>query len=336
MAQQSGRLLSLDVMRGITIAGMILVNNPGSWKYVYTPLEHARWNGLTPTDLVFPFFMFIMGVSMFFSLRKYNFKLSKESVTKVLRRTVLIFLVGLGLNLFGHVCYNGFTDFQNLRILGVMQRLALAYGFGSLIGLAINHKYILQVAAGILIFYWALLGFTHSIAFDPEGLLSCIGSIAHVLLGFYVGKVIQDCKKNNELIIRNIFIFGTIILFAGFLLSYGCPINKKIWSSTFVLVTCGFASLFLALLIWIIDINGKKKWTLFFESFGINPLYLYVQGDILAVLLGMSGISAFMYMDLFRPIFGDFGGSLAWAIFFVVLNWIPGYFLYKKKIYIKL
>ena len=96
MAQQSGRLLSLDVMRGITIAGMILVNNPGSWKYVYTPLEHARWNGLTPTDLVFPFFMFIMGVSMFFSLRKYNFKLSKESVTKVLRRTVLIFLVGLG------------------------------------------------------------------------------------------------------------------------------------------------------------------------------------------------------------------------------------------------
>ena len=337
MAQQSGRLLSLDVMRGITIAGMILVNNPGSWKYVYTPLEHARWNGLTPTDLVFPFFMFIMGVSMFFSLRKYNFKLSKESVTKVLRRTVLIFLVGLGLNLFGHVCYNGFTDFQNLRILGVMQRLALAYGFGSLIGLAINHKYILQVAAGILIFYWALLGFTHSmemsensiiaivdrtlfgtshmyhddmadgtrIAFDPEGLLSCIGSIAHVLLGFYVGKVIQDC-------------------------------NKKIWSSTFVLVTCGFASLFLALLIWIIDINGKKKWTLFFESFGINPLYLYVQGDILAVLLGMSGISAFMYMDLFRPVFGDFGGSLAWAIFFVVLNWIPGYFLYKKKIYIKL
>ena len=150
MAQQSGRLLSLDVMRGITIAGMILVNNPGSWKYVYTPLEHARWNGLTPTDLVFPFFMFIMGVSMFFSLRKYNFKLSKESVTKVLRRTVLIFLVGLGLNLFGHVCYNGFTDFQNLRILGVMQRLALAYGFGSLIGLAINHKYILHSLREIL------------------------------------------------------------------------------------------------------------------------------------------------------------------------------------------
>ena len=124
--------------------------------------------------LVFPFFMFIMGVSMFFSLRKYNFKLSKESVTKVLRRTVLIFLVGLGLNLFGHVCYNGFTDFQNLRILGVMQRLALAYGFGSLIGLAINHKYILQVAAGILIFYWALLGFTHSMEMSEDSIIAIV------------------------------------------------------------------------------------------------------------------------------------------------------------------
>ena len=269
---QSGRLLSLDVMRGITIAGMIMVNNPGSWGYVYAPLRHASWNGLTPTDLVFPFFMFIMGVSMFFSLRKYDFKLSGESVTKVLKRTVLIFLVGFALNLFGHLCYNGFSNFENLRILGVMQRLALAYGIGSLIGLSVKHKYILQTAAGILLFYWillaatgsqtlsedniiaivdrALFGNTHMyhdyladgtrIAFDPEGLLSCLGSIGHVLLGFYVGKMILDCKKNNELIIRNLFIFGTIIMFLGFLLSYGCPINKKLWSSTFVLTTCGF------------------------------------------------------------------------------------------------
>ena len=365
---QSGRLLSLDVMRGITIAGMIMVNNPGSWGYVYAPLRHASWNGLTPTDLVFPFFMFIMGVSMFFSLRKYDFKLSRESVTKVLKRTVLIFLVGFALNLFGHLCYNGFSNFENLRILGVMQRLALAYGIGSLIGLSVKHKYILQTAAGILLFYWillaatgsqtlsedniiaivdrALFGNTHMyhdyladgtrIAFDPEGLLSCLGSIGHVLLGFYVGKMILDCKKNNELIIRNLFIFGTIIMFLGFLLSYGCPINKKLWSSTFVLTTCGFGSLFLALLIWIIDINGKKKWSLFFESFGINPLYLYVQGDVFAVVLDKCGVTPYVYADILVPLFGNFGGSLAWAILFVVLNWIPGYWLYKKRIYIKL
>lgn len=364
----SGRLLSLDVMRGITIAGMIMVNNPGSWEYVYAPLRHAAWNGLTPTDLVFPFFMFIMGVSMFFSLRKYDFKLSRESVTKILKRTALIFLVGFGLNLFGHLCYNGFTGFENLRILGVMQRLALAYGFGSLIGLAVRHKYILHVAIGILIFYWGLLGLTNSmilseenvialvdrslfgashmyhdyttegtrIAFDPEGFLSCIGSIAHVLLGFYVGKVILDCKKNNELIIRSIFIFGTLILFAGLLLSYGCPINKKIWSSTFVLTTCGFASLFLALLIWTIDINGKKGWTLFFDSFGINPLYLYVQGTMLSIIFDKIGFSGYTYHTILAPVFGDYGGSLAWALLFVVINWIPGYYLYKKQIYIKL
>ena len=333
---QSGRLLSLDVMRGITIAGMIMVNNPGSWGYVYAPLRHASWNGLTPTDLVFPFFMFIMGVSMFFSLRKYDFKLSGESVTKVLKRTVLIFLVGFALNLFGHLCYNGFSNLENLRILGVMQRLALAYGIGSLIGLSVKHKYILQTAAGILLFYWillaatgsqtlsedniiaivdrALFGNTHMyhdyladgtrIAFDPEGLLSCLGSIGHVLLGFYVGKMILDCKKNNELIIRNLFIFGTIILFLGFLLSYGCPINKKLWSSTFVLTTCGFGSLFLALLIWIIDINGKKKWSLFFESFGINPLYLYVQGDVFAVVLDKCGVTPAHFSSTIRKASG--------------------------------
>lgn len=365
---QSGRLLSLDVMRGITIAGMIMVNNPGSWEYVYAPLRHASWNGLTPTDLVFPFFMFIMGVSMFFSLRKYNFTLSKESVTKVLKRTVLIFLVGFGLNLFMHLCYNGFSNFENLRILGVMQRLALAYGIGSLIGLAINHKYILHTAVGILLFYCILLGVTGStvlseenvvlvvdrflfgnshlyydylpdgtrIPFDPEGFLSSIGSVAQVLFGFYIGKKILEAKNNNELIIRSIFIFGTIALFSGLLLSYGCPINKKLWSSTYVLTTCGLGSLFLALLIWIIDINKKKKWSLFFESFGINPLYLYVQADIIFVLLDISGVQTYTYNEILAPLFGPYGGSLAWALLFVFLNWIPGYWLYKKQIYIKL
>jgi len=364
----SGRLLSLDIMRGITIAGMIMVNNPASWSYIYAPLKHARWDGLTPTDLVFPFFMFIMGVSMYFSLRKYNCIFSKESVSKVLKRTFLIFLVGLGLNTFGLLIRDGFTSWENLRIMGVMQRLALAYGIGSLIGLAVNHKYILPLTATILAGYWALIGFTDSyalsenniiavvdravlgashlyketladgtrIAFDPEGLLSTIGSIAHVLLGFYAGKMIIESKKDNERIIRNLFIFGSILFFSGYLLSYGCPINKKIWSSTFVLITCGMGSLFLALLIWIVDIKGKKSWTLFFESFGINPLYLYVQAALLTTLFGVTGFTGFMYEKVFSPLLGMYGGSLAWALFFVIINWIPGYFLYKKQIYIKL
>ena len=163
-----------------------------------------------------------------------------------------------------------------------------------------------------------------------------MGSIGHVLLGFYAGKIILDSKKNNEQIIRNLFIFGAIILFLGFLLSYGCPINKKLWSSTFVLTTCGFGSLFLALLIWIIDINGKKKWSLFFESFGINPLYLYVQAAVLATIFDKCGITSYVYTDILVPLSGNFRGSLIWAILFVILNWIPGYWLYKKHIYIKL
>jgi predicted acyltransferase len=367
-AVQTGRLLSLDVMRGITIAGMILVNNPGSWQYVYAPLRHARWDGWTPTDLVFPFFMFIMGVSMFFSLRKYHFTLSRTTVLKILKRTVLIFLVGVGLNLFGHLLRHGFGSFEQLRILGVLQRLALAYGIASLTGLLVNHKYILHVAAGILLFYAALLAFTDStvlsvhnliaridcallgeshlykdtladgtrIAFDPEGLLSALGSVAHVLLGFYAGKIILNSKGDNERIIRNLFISGTVLLFAGLLLNYGCPINKKIWSSTFVLATCGLASLSLSLLIWTIDIRGKKRWSLFFEVFGINPLYLYVQAALLSSLFGVFGVHAFVHESLFVPALGNFGGSLAWAVFFVVLNWIPGYWLYRKQIYIKL
>lgn len=363
---QTNRLLSLDVMRGITIAGMILVNDPGSWQYVYAPLLHSHWNGCTPTDLVFPFFMFIMGISMYFSLSKYKFVWSAENVKKVIKRTIVIFLVGLGLNLFNHIWKYGISNFEHLRILGVMQRLALAYGFGSLIGLSINHRYLLHTSVCILFIYWILLmttdsmelspesiiavidraalGETHMysdtmdngviIAFDPEGILSCLSSIAHVLFGFYIGKMIMSCKKNVELITRNIFIFGTILTFAGLLLNYGCPINKKIWSSTFVLTTCGLGSLLLGLLMWMIDIRKMRKWTMFFESFGINSLYLYIQAAVLETLLEV--FRDYTYGDVLVSLFGYYGGSLVWAIFFVLLNWIPGYILYKKRIYIKI
>ena len=355
------RLLSLDVLRGITIAGMILVNNPGSWGHVYAPLLHAEWFGLTPTDLVFPFFMFIMGVSMYFSLRKYGFTLSRESVIKILRRTIVIFAIGLALNVI--YCMG---DLSHIRILGVMQRLALVYCFGSLIGLSINHKYLLHTIAGLLIVYWAILGFTDSyemtadsilfivdkavltenhlcmdffnpdaIPFDTEGIVSTLSCIAHVLCGFYVGKTITESGRDHEQAMRGIFIFGAIILFAGLLIQYGCPLCKKIWTPSFTLVSCGLASLLLALLIWIIDIKGKKGWTKFFEAFGVNPLYLYVQGSVVQMIFSIAGLTAAGY-GVLQPVFGDYGGSLAWAVFFVILNWIPGYFLYKNKKYIKI
>lgn len=383
--QQSGRLLSLDILRGITIAGMILVNNPGSWSYAYAPLKHAQWHGLTPTDLVFPFFMFIMGVSTFMSLRKFNFQPSSSAILKVVRRTILIFLIGIGLAWFGQLVGGlsrgeGFGEasihFDTLRILGVLQRLALAYGFAALIALLTKGKYLVGTIVVLLVGYFLILVFGNGfelseqniisfvdralwgqehmymdwtlegerVALDPEGLLSTIPSIAHVLIGFLFGKLIIDNKDNHKRV-EKLLIWGTVLAFAGLLLQYGCPINKKIWSPTFVLATTGFAAQLLGLLIWIIDINKKRRWSNFFHSFGVNPLIVYVFAGVLSSLLssirfGWSGevisVKSFIYDILIQPWAGNYFGSLLYALLFVTICWLFGYILYKRNIYIKI
>ena len=193
----------------------------------------------------------------------------------------------------------------------------------------------------------AVLGEAHMYkdnGIDPEGLLSTIPAIAHVLIGFCVGKLLMEVKDINEKLER-LFLIGTILTFLGFLLSYGCPINKKIWSPTFAIVTCGLGSSFLALLIWIIDVKGYKSWSRFFESFGVNPLFIYVMAGVLAVLLGnirvpfdgtTTSLHSYIYKGILQPLLGDYPGSLAFALLFVALNWSIGYILYKKKIYIKI
>lgn len=380
------RLLALDVLRGITIAGMILVNNPGSWSYVYAPLKHAPWIGLTPTDLVFPFFMFIMGISTYISLRKYNFECSASAILKILKRTVVIFAIGLGIAWFAMFCYTwnslsgedasffsrlgqSVWTFDHIRILGVMQRLALCYGVTAIIALVMKHKYIPYLIAFILVGYFVILiagngfeynetsilsvvdrhvlGLRHMIndnGIDPEGVLSTLPAIAHVMIGFCVGKLLMEVKNINEKLER-LFLIGTIFTFLGFLLSYGCPISKKIWSPTFVLVTCGMASSFLALLIWIIDMKGYTRWSRFFESFGVNPLFIYVMAAVLSILLGnilfsynneIISLDTYIYDVILQPALGNYPSSLAYALLFVGVNWYVGYILYKRKIYIKI
>lgn len=387
------RLLSLDVLRGITIAGMIMVNNPGSWSKIYTPLGHASWDGLTPTDLIFPFFMFIMGVSMFMSLQKSNFKFSSDFFKKLLKRSVIIFAIGLAIGWFSILCYGTFDigkseltiferfknsvfPYDRIRILGVMQRLSLSYFFSSLIVVLVNHKYLWRVVIGILTAYTlilfagnglvlspdniiavvdkALFGEAHMykeflpdgsrIAFDPEGLLSTIPCISHVLIGFLMGKVLVNTKDLNEKV-QQLLLYGTIMVFVALLLSYGVPINKKVWSSTFVLSTCGFASQFLAILIWIIDINKKSGWTGFFNSFGVNPLFMYVLGGFLSILFGsirfrtedgIISIKGFIYSNLQNLVGDDYMASLLFSLFFIALNAVFGYILYRKRIYIKI
>lgn len=377
---QSNRLISLDILRGITIAGMIMVNNPGSWNSIYKPLGHANWHGLTPTDLVFPFFMFIMGVSTFMSLRKYNFKPSRESVWKIVKRTFLIFFIGLGLNWFGllsrglgdgEIFFTAATHFDTIRVLGVMQRLALAYGFASLIAILLKPKHVIWVIAAILIGYFFillfgngfeiseqniisvidrnLLGEAHvykdsGIALDPEGLLSTLPSIAHVLIGFLFGKMIMDTKNNHKRV-ETILIWGTVLAFSGLLLQYGCPINKKIWSPSFVLTTTGFTAQLLGILIWIIDINKKTNWSRFFQSFGVNPLFIYVLAALLTNILENTevtnegeaiSLTNYAYSVLLEPWAGANFGSLLYALLFVSICWLVGYILYKKDIYIKI
>lgn len=375
------RMLALDILRGITIAGMILVNNPGSWSNMYAPLAHAPWHGLTPTDLIFPFFMFIMGISTFISLRKFEFKLSLPLFVKILRRTVVIFAIGLAIAWFSKLCYGmaggkSFLDaansFDTLRILGVMPRLALCYCFASLIALVLRCRHILWVVASLLVGYGiillcgnglvfsedniisiidrAVLGVDHmykdtvdgvKLALDPEGLLSTIPSIAHVLIGFWAGMKMMEVKDINMRVNR-LFIIGAVLMFLGFLFDYAIPINKKLWTPTFAVVTCGLASTMLALLIWIIDIKGYKKWCRFFEAFGINPLFMYVLGGVLGILfatikIGGTSIKTYIYNDFLLSMLGDATlASCLYAIIFIAINWCIGYILYKNKIYIKI
>lgn len=356
------RLLSLDVLRGLTIVGMIVVNSPGSWTHIFAPLSHSDWNGLTPTDLVFPFFMFIMGVSACISLRKSGYECSPKIIAKVVRRTAVLFAIGLALNWFAA----GFCSLHDLRILGVMQRLAICYFFVSAVALSPLRPRMALLSALLLVAYavllavgngfdygrsnilsrvdFAVLGESHVYndnGIEPEGILSTIPSIAHVMIGFCVGRI---CLSSDDVHrkVERIFVVGSVLLFAGYLLSYGCPVNKKVWSPTFVMSTCGGASLLLALLAWAIDIRGRRRFCTPFVAFGSNPLFCYVAAESLCIALmqvrvGGVALQQLFYDNCLASVFGDNEfASLVYALLLAFLIGCAGYALYRKKIYIKI
>ena len=355
----SQRLLSLDILRGITVAGMILVNN--GWGESFEMLGHSKWNGMTPCDLVFPFFLFIMGISCYLSLVKSEFKPTPQVIRRIVKRTVLLFVIGLFINWFDHAIEGDLLCFGHLRIWAVMQRIALCYGIVSLFALFCNHKYTLHTIVGLLVIYTAIIvqgngyeydadvnilaqadlklfGYDHiyhKSPVDPEGLMGTISSVAHVLLGFYCGMLIRKRETVEQKIIA-LFVVGAIGVIGGYLLSYGLPLNKRIWSPSYVLMTCGLASLLQALLMYVIDIQKKSGWTTFFHVFGVNALALYVSSELLAILLKNIGVSEVIYNGIHAVIPALKWASLAYAIYFVMLNFAIGYVLYRKKIYIKL
>jgi len=323
------RFYSLDVFRGATVALMILVNNPGSWSHIYSPLKHAPWHGATPTDLVFPFFLFAVGNALAFVMPR--LEAAGESVfwKKILKRTFLIFFIGLMLNWFPFIKWDQdnivlkpweYIDadgkVQGVRILGVLQRIALAYFFASVIIHFFKVRGSFVVAGIILLGYWflcvagnpvdpfslngwfgtgvdkAILGDAHmykgeGVVFDPEGLMSLFAAIVQVIFGYFAGNYILQKGKTHEMV-NGLFVAGCVFAVAGLCWGLSFPINKKIWTSSYTLYTTGLALLTLSVFIYIIEFkNWKGWWSKFFDVFGKNPLFIFVLSGALPRLLGL-------------------------------------------------
>jgi predicted acyltransferase len=454
MGVRSGRIAAIDAFRGFTVAGMIMVNNPGNWGSIYAPLRHAEWHGCTPTDLVFPFFLFIVGMASFFSFKKFDFAFTSQSFLKILKRTALIFIIGLGLAAFPFIpksVVSWGTDYESLRIFGVLQRIALAYFLGVSICLLLKKTKTLVLAGSFLmLLFWGILYFTYpndpyhhqnnacrnvdvvlpgedhvyrgnwgSVAMDdliitpisetqlkvlavadsaldvkyvrlnstedyslvretgvsglqykvipknetvavdsaaykaipqltrarligpdPEGLLGVLSAAATVIFGFLIGRLINKYSKvSKQEVVLNLFLFGLPIIFVGMFWGQWFPINKPLWTGSYVLYTGGLAMVILAFFIWFMDVKGRDKYFKPFVEFGSNPLFLFVLAGVIAKTLGRIKIDGMgTYQWLYQNVYSHLGshfGSLMQAITFIVVMWLIAHFLFKKNIYIK-
>lgn len=393
------RLLSLDIFRGMTIAFMILVNNPGDWGNVYAPLLHADWHGCTPTDWVFPFFLFIVGVSIALALSKRKARGDEKSaiVRKILRRTFIIFAIGLFLN--------GFPYFNfPLRIAGVLPRIAIVYGITAMIFLYADWKRVIWITVGCLVAYWLMLalipvpidevmqqaldtgkvmtqgglfelnplqqfsdnfvqanyqrgvnlqayidrhfmpGRLWQKTWDPEGLLSTIPAVGTclcgVLTGLWIKKEMDVYKK-----LTGILGVGAILIGVGFVWSLAFPINKNLWTSSYVLYMSGVALLFLGVIYWLVDVLGYRSGMKPFIVFGTNALIIYALSGLIARIFGIIqwtnaageivSIKSWIYNSFFLALFSNMNASLGYAIFNVLLLLGIAWFLYSRKIFIK-
>lgn len=381
---KSPRLLSLDVLRGVAMAGMILVNNPGDWGHIYPPLDHSEWNGCTPTDLVFPFFLFMVGVATVFAMEKRLTETSGHGklILHAFRRMVTLLAINYGVSLFFSLINGEFSKLgiggvlHGLRIPGVLPRIAVVYFICTVIYLKTTAKTRAWLFAGALIGYFIIMtcipvpgvgyanlnpetnlgawfdrlvfGTNHlwnqSKLWDPEGILGTIPAIGTGLFGIRVGtwlknKTIEDGKKVSWM-----FVYGAAAVVIALFWDFFFPINKKLWTSSFVLYTGGLATMSLAALYWLVDVNNYKRWTPFFVTFGMNSITAYVLADIVPGFMGMIKMSyhgqptnlyGYLYQTVFVPFFNPFNASLAAAIALVLLLWLIMYPLYKRNIIIK-
>lgn len=367
------RYLSIDFYRGLTIAFMIIVNTPGTGEYVYPPLRHALWHGCTFTDLVFPSFMFIIGVSMWFSFGNFDRKWSAAIGWKILRRTLVLFTIGLILNNFPFLWKN----WDTWRVMGVPQRLALGYGLASVLVLTCNRRALLALSAVFLVLYWAILqwfvvpggdpyaaegsavlrldrwlfGQAHlyqeTVApgyrtfFDPEGMLSTLPALVTVILGWLCGELMSKRSRQKNLLVRDLLLFGVVCGFVGMAWDLFFPINKKLWTSSYVLYVGGISMVLLAASIWLIDVRGWRRGTGFFLTFGANALFAYVLSEALVIGLyatpvGTGNAKEWLYNTVFQSLAPTEIGSFLFALAYMMFCWLLCRWLFVRKIYIKI
>jgi predicted acyltransferase len=369
MAEQQARYLALDVFRGMTICFMIIVNSPGG-DISYAPLLHASWHGFTPTDLVFPSFLFAVGNAMAFVMYKYESLGEGVFWRKTLKRTFIIFLLGYLMYWFPFLreAEGGGLELRPIagtRILGVLQRIALCYFFASVVVHYGSKKFAVWFGVFSLFAYWVimylfgdysmagnagskldliLLDERHlyhgeGVAFEPEGFLSTIPSIVNVIAGYLAGDFIRKYGNSYETIAK-LMIVGGALIFGAFVWDMAFPINKKLWTSSYVLLTVGIDLMIISFLIYVIELYHHRKWTYFFEVFGRNPLFIYLTSEILLITLylipiGDTSMWGWTYENVFRSFASPINASILLALFFMLVCWVVGYFLDKRKIYVR-
>ena len=372
--QLNERFTSLDVFRGMTICFMIIVNTPGNYETTFSPLHHASWHGFTPTDLVFPSFLFAVGNALSFVMLSWASKSNGYVVGKILKRTFLIFLLGYLMYWFP---FFKLDESQNIiafpisdtRIMGVLQRIALCYGIAALMIHFLKIRTATIITGIFLVGYWLLLYFLgedgqqftmtgnigykidlwllgenhlyhgEGVAFDPEGLLGTLPAVGNVVIGFLVGKFLQEKGKTYEALTK-LMVAGFALLVAAYFWDLVFPINKKLWTSSFVLHTTGLDCMILAIIIYVIDFLHKTRWTNFFEIVGRNPLFVYLLSEVLAIALYTIHVNSetTLFEWIYQTIFvhaGAYIGSLLFALSFMMVCWLVGYWLDKKKIYVR-
>ena len=367
------RFTALDVFRGMTVCFMIIVNTPGNYETTFSPLLHANWHGFTPTDLVFPSFLFAVGNALSFVLNRWEHQSRALVLGKILKRTLLIFFLGFLMYWFpfvDHAPGGGYTfrPLHGTRIMGVLQRIALVYCFSALMLYFLKTKTTVILTVLMLILYWPVLYFFgeqsdpysltgnaalkldllilgpahlykgEGIPFDPEGLLSTLPAIGNVVAGFVAGKMIREKGKTYETLTRLLLAGVTFIAIAYFWHSL-FPVNKKLWTSSFVLYTVGLDCVVLAAILYLIDFLKITRWTYFFEVFGRNPLFIYLLSEVIVILLWFIVVrEKSAYSWLYHKVFSNAGGylgSLFFALFVMMSCWVVGWWMDRRKIYVR-